>query len=480
MTSVQTIPSEILSAIFRLILGKPPLELHTIRLLAHHRARVRKLVKLSLVCRRWRITVLGDGTLWRTLPIDTSRSDCQESTTAVLERSKHAMLDVSIMCDDELDCPHEAIFSEISRNFDRIKSLHFATTSPGTLRNLSTPALKLETLNIFTAEQSAELGFLFGGSLPALRSLTLAGVPSWPLGLFSNLKDLRLVLPPSHPTVKVSSLIDVMSRSPGIEQIKMSAFLSMIDDSPPSCLVSLPNLQRFTMRNCDSVMVLSHTIIPAAADIKVVMDHCRMRTTMHIPSRDCHILCSIPEDMSTMGFLAESTMFVLQQDRKIGFGIGFYQSHSSRPSLRILDRSTSASVDLFSRRSIEALASRPHQFKNTTDLSIKLFAGTTVPWSTLLCCFRRLERLSMVAAHAPSILSALMVIGEDSHPICPALRQLNIHEKDGHAVVLDKDDMVRFFATRRVLNCAATEVNVYGLGGRKRWKYGNGQMDARY
>jgi len=358
MASVQTIPLEVLSAIFRLTLDHSLLQLHTAQLLVQYRAHIRMLLKISLVCRKWRNTVLDDGTLWTTLPVHMSRIDCQESTATILDRSKHAMLDVSVVCDGDPDSLHEAIFSKISQNFDRIKSLHFATTSSLTLHNLAVPAPRLETLSIFTTEQPVELGFLFGGKLPVLRSLALGGLPSWPSGLFSNLKDLCLVLPPSHPTVQVSSLIDVMSRSPGIEQIKMVAFLSIIDDSPPSSLVRLLNLQKFTMHDCDSATVLSHTIIPATANIKIIMNHRRMRATMRIPSRDCHILCSVPEDISTMGFLTESTVLVLQQDHKVGFGVGFYRTRSSQPSLRIFNRSTS--VDLFAIQSIEVLANRLH------------------------------------------------------------------------------------------------------------------------
>lgn len=472
MTSIHVIPPEVLSTIFRLALGQPPLRPDTIELLAHHRTRIRALVQLSLVCQKWRSVAVGDGTLWTMLPVHTSRPDCQELTRAVLKRSKHAMLDVSVVCVDDLDSSREAIFSKISRNFHRIRSFHLVSTSSTTLRHLSSPASKLEELNIFIAEQPAELESLFGGNLPALRSLTLAGFPSWPLGLFSNLKDLRLVLPPSHPTVMVSTLIDVMSRSPGIEQMDISAFLSMIDDSSPSCLVHVPNLRKLTLRDCDSATILSHTVIPTMANVKIVMDHRRMKNRMHIASRDCHILCSIPEDMSTLKFLGGSTVLVLQQDRKIGFGVGFFRSRSSQASLRILDRS--ASVKSFARQSVEALANRSHRFGSIEELCITLFPGTVASWSTILYRFKRIQRLSMVALHAPSILSALMVAGEHGLPVCPSIRQLTIYEKDDdHAVALDNDDVVRFLAVRKRLDCAATEVNIYWPRGRKRWRRGD-------
>ena len=469
MASVQTLPPEILSAVFRLTLDQPLPRLNPTMLLTKYRARMRNLLRLSLVCKEWRSVVLGDGTLWTTVPVCTSRADCQEFTTTVLRRSKHAMLDVSMVCGDDIGSPHEAIFSEVSQNFGRIKSLHFATTSPRTLHNLSVPAQKLETLSIFTAEEPAELGLLFGGNLPALRSLALVGLPSWPLGLFSNLKELYLALPSSYPAVRVSSLIDVMSRSPGLEQIEMSSFLSMVNDSPPSSHVRLPNLQRFTMRDCDSATLLSHTIAPATADIKVVMDHCKMRAIMRIPPRDCNILCSVPTDTSTLGFLTESAVFVLQQDQKVGFGMGFYRSRSSRPSLRVFDHP--APVGSFARQSIDALANRPNYFQHISDLSVVLPADTVVPWSKLLRSFGRLGRLSTIALHAPSLLSALMVTGEDDHPICPALKRLGIHERDdGHVFVLDPDGWGRFSAVRRALDCAVMEVTIHESRGRE-WKY---------
>lgn len=472
MASIQTLPLEIRSAIFQFTLGQLPLRSRTVKLLAQYRAHIHTLTTLSLVCKEWRSTVLSDGTLWTTLPVDTSRTDCQQSTTTVLERSKQAMLDVSIVCDDEVDSINEAFFSEISKNMHRIRTLHLDTTFPETLCSLSTPAPKLEMLRILTAEQPMELGFLFGGKLPALRSLVLAGISSWPPGLFSNLKDLRLILSSSHPTVRVSSLIDIVSRSPNIEQIKISAFLSMVDDSPPSSLVRLPNLQKFTMRDCDSATVLSHTIVPATADVKVVMDHSTMRTTMHIPSQNLHILSSVPEDISTMGFLTESTVLVIQQDHKVGFGIGFYRSHSSQPSLRVLDRS--ASIDSFARRSIDVLASRSHHFKNIKELSFVLSAGITVPWPMLLRGFKQLEQLSMIASYAPSILYTLLAVWEDGHPICPALKQLNIYERDGDkSIFLDRDDMARFVTARKTLDCAAAEVIIRGPEGKIVWECGS-------
>ena len=467
MASIQTLSSEVLSAIFQFILDQLPPILHAIQLLAQHRARIHALTRLSLVCKRWRSTVLGDGTLWTALPIDTSLPDCRQSTTAVLERSKQAMLDVSVICDDALELSHEALFSEISRNINRIKFLQVSTTSPEMLRNLSVSAPNLQTLEIYTTQQPTELGFLFGGDLPALRSLVLGGLPSWPPGLFANLKDLCLILPPSYPTTNISSLIDVMSGSPGIERIKMSGFLSVVDDSPPSSLARLPNLRKFTMRDCDSATVLSHTVIPATADIKVVMCHCKMGATMGIHSRDWHILRSIPEEISAMGFLTESTVFVLQEGQGIVFSIGFYQSRSSQPSLRIIDSSTS--IGSFARQSIEALAKCPRHFRNIKDLSIALSSGCAVPWMTLLRSFERIERLSMTALNVPSLLSALMVIGDDGHPVCPALKYLHIYEgDDGYAAALDRDVVINFFEVRRALGCTVAEVIICGLGG-TRW-----------
>ena len=479
MASVETVPSEILSAIFRLTFDQPPPRLHTARLLAYHRTRIRVLVRFSLVCRKWRSIVLGDGTLWAALAVQTSRADCQESTATILERSKRAIVDVSIICDDNLDSPHETIFSEISKSFGRVKSLRFHTTTPGALCTLSMPALKLEALEIFTAEQPKELGPFFGGDLPALRSLALAGFSSWPLGPLPSLKDLCLILSPSNPTAKISSLIDVMSGSPNIERIKLGGFLSMENDSPPSSLAHLPNLQNFTMRDCDSAKVLSHMIIPATADIKIVADHRRMRAAMRIPSRHYHILLSVPVDISAAGFLKESTTFVLQQDQKIGFGIGFYRSRSSQPTLRVFDRS--ASIELFARRSIEVLARHPHYFANIKDLSLPLSASAAVPWSRLLRGFERLERLNVVALHAPSILTALMVTGQDDHRICPTLKQLDIHDKGDDAIALDEDEMKDFFMARIALSCAATEVTIRWSGGRKTWKCGaSGWTVVRY
>ena len=120
------------------------------------------------------------------------------------------------------------------------------------------------------------------------------------------------------------------------------------------------------------------------------------------------------------------------------------------------------------------LANRPRHFGNIKDISFALPAGAAVPWSRLLCGFKRAERLRAVASHASSILSTLMVAGEDNHPVCPALRQFDIHEKDdGYAVVMDKDEMVRFLVARILLRCAITEVTTHRSGGGRTWRCGD-------
>ena len=165
---------------------------------------------------------------------------------------------------------------------------------------------------------------------------------------------------------------------------------------------------------------------------------------MHVPSHDCHVLYLVPEDMSTMGFSMESTMFVLEQDHKIGFGIGFYRSRSSRPSLRILDRQTS---DSFARRSLEVLASRPHHFRNMTDLSIILSASTEVPW--LFRATRTVEH-----GHGSRPLNILCLDGcrrgQAPHLSCPQAFK-HLRERQWLCGRLWQDDMVAFSVARRLL-----------------------------
>ena len=125
MTTILEFPSELLCAIFRAAQGRDLLSRPSTSL-SCYRSRLRILVALSLVCRGWRKVALEYGVLWSSVPVDTSRPDCLESASTILERSSGAELELSVYLvasSGVLDCTH-TILSALRHHGARIRSLH--------------------------------------------------------------------------------------------------------------------------------------------------------------------------------------------------------------------------------------------------------------------------------------------------------------------------------------------------------------------
>jgi hypothetical protein len=437
MSSVEILPPELLGAVFQqLVESKLEHSSGTVsspaiiqRLLLHHRSRLRILVTISLVCRRWHALVSDDGTLWTHIPVDASRHDCWKSTKCLLIRSKDTVLDVSAA----LEAPHvlsSAAVMALSVHYARIRSLHLSTDSYVTLFDGPEPATEMRTLAIFNRNKLHYSVSRFGGTFPSLQSLTLHGFSFsfWPSGLFPNLKHVKLKSVSASRSVKLSCIVDLLRESPGIETLYLASFLLIVDDSSHTNVIHLRNLRKISLRVCDSAMILSRLAIPRTSAVDIVMDHKRLRETKLILPHESHIISSLPPALSNMGFSDETTKLVLEQDHlRGGFGLGLSFLNADTSSLVIID--CSSSVGRFVQRSLVAISSHPY-FEIIQSATLTLSPSIPISWPNLLGRFNQLVELNTSACHGPAVLTTLMRLRHDGTPFCSSLTRVRFFERN--------------------------------------------------
>jgi hypothetical protein len=148
-STVDHIPPEVLSAFFALVKQLARSEHHRSNV-ARVNAEIKTLIELSGVCRYWRQVILGDGTLWTDVPIDTARGGCANLLRSVLERSKQSTVSVtaSILLATTGQVMIEEVMEIIAEGCSRIGDLTLDVDSASVLEEWTPPASTLRRLRI--------------------------------------------------------------------------------------------------------------------------------------------------------------------------------------------------------------------------------------------------------------------------------------------------------------------------------------------
>ncbi|KAG8984723.1 hypothetical protein FRB90_005141 [Tulasnella sp. 427] len=246
LTPIHTLPVELLLEIFRIVIPQW--------------RRMKALVKLSSVCRRWRVTAEGAPTLWSGIDGD----DGLPLVRKALELSKDVLLDITYR---DLSGPssigHRIEFmEEIEGSTFRWRSLsvlgYNLNLAMVTLGGVSAPqltALHLEQRFDRLEGQDHPIRwkvYLFGGpnALPQLKHFDVSGLPIAiaPLQL-SGLKSL------SMRDIRLASdeeIYQVLLNSPELELLELewsddSQWPTVAVEPPDSPFIELPNLTGFTL-----------------------------------------------------------------------------------------------------------------------------------------------------------------------------------------------------------------------------------------
>ena len=300
MGIIQDFSTELLCFIFQIVQARDQRP-HPSASLRCYRSRFHSLTLLSLVCKSWREAILEYGVLWASIPVDTSRPGYLESASTMLKRSNGAELELSVLLSVDFDgLDHtRSIVRTFTHQGARIRSLHLSADSHRVPK-------RAPQLPKTTAKVIASIGEF---TLPERHPIS-----QYPTNPFRGLSSLSLSLPSSVVAVNLSVILDTIKSFPELEYLRLASFLPVIEDCPPTSSVEMPNLLRFSLRRCDSAIILSHVITPKTSFIDVVMNP---RRTRILPTHT-HILAAFPHLLTNIRALEETTKLILEEDERSG------------------------------------------------------------------------------------------------------------------------------------------------------------------
>ena len=448
MTTIQDFPTELLCSIFQMVQGRDRRP-RTSASLSYFRSRLRSLVTLSLVCKGWHKATLEYGILWSSVPVDTSRPDCLESTSTILERSSGAELELSVYLDAfsaVFGCT-QTILGTLKHHGTRIRSLHLDAGShciPG--RGTQLPEV---VTNAFAAINE----FI----LPELHPSTQRAINP-----FQSLSSLSLSLPASAAAVNATAILGIINSCVGLERLSLVSFYAINKDCPPTSAIRMPNLLRVSLRDCDSATVLSYIITPTTSVIDVVMNPRSMRRS---PAH-AHILVAFPHSPANTCALKESTKLILEEDEnRHEFSLGLGPLRSKTSSLVITNRCPPS--ERFIPRTLSAIAAHPY-FGAIRSFTFSCTSCAPASWPLVLDGFPLLSEFNTSVRHASDVMCALMHTRPDRSPICLFLERIRFRAHwggEGHGIYPQSVNSFRQF--RAELHCSAVRITLHYPGGMK-------------
>jgi hypothetical protein len=458
-------PPEILSAFFVLVKRLASSQHHRSGV-ARVDAEIRSLVKLSGVCRHWRLAILDDGTLWTDVVVDTARPGCERLLRSVLKRSKLSTVSVtaSVLSSATNQETIGEVMKIITEASGRIGDLILDTDSTSFLEGWTFPTPVLRKLRLNNRGPCAPLTTMFTGQTSQLESLTLSGFIGCPAVFLGNLKHLALKLPPTHPPVLTTAVVDLLTAAPNIETLSLTSFLFVIDNSSPSLKATLPRLRNAMLRKCDTASILPHIVIPKGAELRISVDHRTLGSGTDLPSADHHILLALPPSLEAHLYLPASPKIIIEIGETLGgFAIALSNVDSTDLCLKISDCSGRVPLD-FVRRSLEAIP-RHTFFKTARNVTISI--PPIVPgilWSPWLKNFTLATQLSVRALPAEVVLDALMRTDGDGLPVCPCLKRVGFHGTGSSVVLMDPKSITKLFLFRAATGFSLEKVKVVECG----------------
>lgn len=451
MTSIQSLPEDLLFAIFQTIQQQ---EARSAQSLSHCRSWLRHLTLLSLVSKSWRETILQHGVLWTRIPVDATRDDSLEGVSTMLQRSKGAELTLSV---------HLSANSRVvKRTNDLVKAI---VDQHSRVRSLY---LTADPRSIF------EIGAKPSG--PTADRVTTADNPPIPnysqrfSSLLKGLRTLSLSLPSPTVSISISGLLHVIEASPGLELLRLTSIAVVEGDRPFACIVRASSLQKFCLHDCSSAVILPHVVVSKKAVIVITMSGRRIGGQREASSVDGHILHALPYSLSSIRTSEDAKRLVLEEDEEKGtFGLGLSPFRSRSPSVVVRNRPPS--IKTFIYRSLNAIANHP--YFDTVE-SFTLFYSSRVPacWSTILGSFDLLLELNASSHHGAEILCALMHTIPNRPILCPSLRRIRLfHRRPGtRCLYPDSHLLTTFHQFRAEARCSSVRITV---------DYPNGERTSR-
>lgn len=419
-------------------------------------------LRVSHVCRFWRVTALSFASLWTTVDAAQPRL-----VGMALARSRTAPLKVILrdrVCDARVAATLESlqIRAQIAEHCGRIEELHVEphfSYGLGLLKSFRRPAPMLRSLTIDNVDDSAarQLPQMFSGVTPKLERLSLGGFVFWPGNKFKNLTQVCLHDQPKSTRPGLRTFLDFLAASPSLQQ------LSLIDAGPTAYHTGSGTEIIGNSVSLDALRTLDIGNWPRAESIATFLSHLTLPSSTRIniwgaPIFPKHHRASLgtllPEDISTIAPLHRVTTLCVMSHtlvRHQGQVRRMFRTNSRKGALQVVSVSdgTLHLLGLFD----GATCYRHGEISGRIDLQhVERFTFAFAPNCTpeLLECdwmdlFRNMPRLHTLtlSSDASAPILALFPISmwndesdhESAPVLCPKLTTLTV-------INCDSDDFV--------------------------------------
>lgn len=265
---------------------------------------IRRLLPLLHVCRRWRLSALGDSSLWTTIHLSNANPPLLDM---IIAHSGKRMLKVHL--DYPPDTSRRAELRGLLERIEELNCSYWTSDLPSFLYSLS-PAPNLKILRFSVEGQNdytfgpRRLSLIFQGYLPSLRELSFGVAVTWPVGLFKGLRSLELGVDPED-LLHLPPLLDALRGSPLLENLHVAGSFLLPRRKPPA--IHLPFLRNCTLIGEEPPSIIWCMDIPPTTNVSLNTPMVSDITAGIYPPKD---LCSVPhihvlDGVSTISFSIE-------------------------------------------------------------------------------------------------------------------------------------------------------------------------------
>ncbi|KAB5589974.1 hypothetical protein CTheo_6577 [Ceratobasidium theobromae] len=302
LTTINALPAELLSSIFKLVVDSAPKSFESAvrkwpftdtlpQLEINNSTKTRDYdyhyaIDLSSVCKHWREVSIASARLWST--VYPSRS---KLVPLLMERSKEAGFDVVLTAKHTVSpsasrfsattpicpIPHwpEPLTSNLRQLIVHLDE-HQMRQWADTLHNAIAPRLETLCISVTRHANVVYTEPLFSGIMPRLRSLTLSGfVVPWDSPIFTDLHDLTLRQHKSIHRPTMPQFLALLGRNPHLRRLALELSgpqAPAADFEHTANNIILSNLQHVVLHDIPPhvvALLVHHTTFPPSAQLSI-------------------------------------------------------------------------------------------------------------------------------------------------------------------------------------------------------------------
>ena len=381
------------------------------------------ILRLTAVCRHWRLVAIDHAILWRNVAFTTSALPTIDCATTFLQRSKGTSLYVHIW-----DIPKPGrlpshvpprgalahLLSLISSQRNRIVLLEVIEPSARLLDAFQGPAENISQL-IVQGRTPRKHSDPFSAKLPNVQQITLIGPTPCRLGSLTSLTQVTIHSGPKK--WNIDAFLDCVDGCSSLRSLSVIRYLGFRPGRDSTRTVSLPSLVNIRLDTCDTATILGHLNLPATASVSVCIN------VEHISNNFDNIFSCMPSEIDRISFLQNTRLLTIVFDKAHGdFHISGFDGATPVFFLQVCGPLTRLGGEWVHRSFAAAANVLP--FCGITSLTLAT-ESAHVPWESWLCQSGHLSTLDVRCADLGGLAAALKHMRGDVL-LCHTLRNLSI------------------------------------------------------